>query len=132
MTARAAIRLLTAAALAAATAGCGHENPRSSLGSPVPAPPTLSAEQINEQDQVSAAHRRRESLAMDSRPLLDHLPIAVDGVAVSVGGLAADNATTVLLIDPGERSDRAALAIYRALLRHHHDTGHAYRTEIQR
>lgn len=124
-----------AAAIAAAivSTGCGVDDPYA--GQPlvptvpaktVPQPPKLSASAINKQDQASPAERRRQSRVMDERPLLNRLPLTVDGVSVDIGGLAADNKTTVITVDRGRGTLSHARKVYVQLLHRYRDTGQSY------
>lgn len=136
MTARNALPVAAIAALLA-LAGCGGQaaapsttdTPQAASSSP-PAPLKLSARQINQQDRVSAAHKRRESQAMDRRPLLDRLPITVGDVTISIGGLAPDDKTTIIAIDPGAGTRQHALAVYRDALHAYDDRGTAYEPKV--
>lgn len=127
MNARATLPALLAVA---ALAGCSDpyaDTPKVKLGEPAtdtqPAP-TQPRSVINSQDRTSAEHRRREDAAMRERPLLDHLPMTIGDVEISIYGLAADDRHTVLQITaPDEATGRDA---YRAALRAHADRGTAY------
>jgi hypothetical protein len=99
---------------------------------PTPAPPRLAPAVIDRQDRTSWRHREREAEVFDARQLLSRLPLERDGVRVDIAGLAADDGTTVLAIDPGRASRAHARAIYaRALLRAG-DPGTAYVLEWTR
>jgi hypothetical protein len=97
-----------------------------------PAPPAVRPEVIEDQDRVSASHRRREARAFDQRPLLNALPIERAGVRVDIAGLAADGRTTVLTLSPGSRSRAFAEQVYRRALAAQGDTAAAYRIRWQR
>lgn len=93
---------------------------------PATTPPSLTAAQINRQDRVSRAHRRRETRAFDRRPLLAVLPLELAGVRIEIGGLSADGRTTVLTITPGPRGRPYAEHLYWRALSAYGDSGSAY------
>lgn len=123
--------LIPAALAAAALSGCS--DPYASAPATTPStsttPPRLpeySREQVNRQDHSTAQQRHREQAAMEDRPMLDHLPLEIGDVEISVYGLAADDRHTVLQISaPDEAAGRDA---YRAALRSYGDRGTAYET----
>ncbi len=139
--------LTAAAAIAAVTAlaGCGVSDPLNTTSTrptvvtvtravapPAPAPPKLSPDQINKQDRFTAAEKRAQSHAMDSRPLLDHLPYVQDGVTVDIAGLAADNKTTILSVTTRTRTKQQAAATYQQILKRFKDPGTAYKVRYYR
>lgn len=91
-----------------------------------PTPPALASAELNRQDRVNRAHRRRETRAFDLRPLLAVLPLELAGVRVDVVGLAADNRTTILEIAAGPRGRAYAEAVYSRTLSAYGDRGTAY------
>lgn len=97
-----------------------------------PAPPRLSRAQINRQDRAGAARRAIEARVFDARPLLQRLPLARGGVRIDIAGLAPDDRSTVLSIDPGQRSRAHARRVYRSALRQTDDDGTAYVLEWAR
>lgn len=99
---------------------------------PAPAPRPPKAAEINTQDRTSRTHKRRESEAMDSRPLLDRLPLTVGDVTISIQGLAPDGKTTLLRVDAGEGTAEHARAVYRDALHAYQDSGRAYKIEVVR
>jgi hypothetical protein len=99
---------------------------------PTPTPPRLERAQINRQDRSSRRHRAREAQVFDARPLLERLPVTQAEVRIDIGGLAADDRTTVLAIDPGRTSRAHARTIYAAALRRTRDPGTAYALEWAR
>jgi hypothetical protein len=97
-----------------------------------PAPPELPVRAINGQDRTSAGHRAREARAFDSRRLLARLPLQRAGVRIDLAGLAPDEHTTILSIDPGGRSRAHAQAVYARELARAGDPASAYALEWTR
>lgn len=93
---------------------------------PTPVPPQLDRQEINEQDRTSAAHRRRELRDAAARPLLAVLPVELAGVRMAVDGIAADDRTTTIAIDPGQRGRAYASALYRRAMTAYGDPGSVY------
>jgi hypothetical protein len=136
--------LLTIAAAIALSAQSGKpptghaERPGSPATTPTPAqtrtpaPPRLDGAAINRQDRTTHQHRAREARAYDTRPLLSRLPLERAGVRIGIAGLAADDHTTVLVIDPGDRSRAHARNVYLRALRAVGDSGQAYVLEWAR
>lgn len=118
------------------TSGRDHGGREPDRGSPpaavTPSPPELRSETLNRQDQVSRARQRVESEVFDARPLLSQLPITRAGVRVDVGGLAPDDRTTILAVDPGTRSRAHARDALERRLRRARHRGHGYRLEWTR
>ncbi len=129
-------RLAALALLAPLTlAACGSPAPTATptpTTRPAPTPRPPKAAEVNTQDRTSRAHKRRESEAMDERPLLDRLPLTVGGVTISIQGLAPDGKTTLLRIDAGEGTDAHARSVYRDALHAYRDSGRAYKIEVVR
>lgn len=132
--------VIVAAAVAVGLAGGGQaedraaEPParerRSPASGPRPGHRRRTLAEINRQDRVGRAHRRRETRAFERRPLLQRLPVVSQGVTIDIGGLAADGRTTVLTISIGPGSRRHAIGVYRRWLRRTRDTGEAYRARL--
>jgi len=99
---------------------------------PTPAPPRVDRVAINRQDRTTRRHRAREARVYDMRPLLSRLPLERRGVRIDLAGLAADDRTTVLAIDPGDRSRAHARRVYERALRATHDAREAYVLEWAR
>jgi hypothetical protein len=124
-------------ALAALTAALGDperaERPVASTPAPpdrtpapiiTPVPPRLSRREVNRQDRISAAQRRRESRALDDRPLLAELPLELGQVTIDLAGQAPDQRRALLtLTGPDEHTARR---VYRQTLRALGDPGTAY------
>lgn len=89
------------------------------------AAPRPTRSQVNRQDQVSAAHRRRETRAFDDRPLLAVLPLELAGVKIEITGLARDGRTE-LEVRPGPQGSGYARSLYRRALAVYGDSGNAY------
>jgi hypothetical protein len=104
---------------------------RSLVPARTPRPPALARAQLERQDRVDAAQRRREGAALDRRALLAHLPLALAGVTIDIAGLGADGRTTMLELDAGGRSRAYARAIYARALRTYGDSGRAYETRLK-
>jgi hypothetical protein len=102
-------------------------SPRSIEPARTPGTPQLPRTALDRQDRTSAAQRRRESHALDDRPLLTRLPLRFGGVTIDIAGLAADGHTSTLVIDRGPRTRVFASAVYRRALATYHDDGRAYR-----
>jgi len=127
-------------AAAATLAACGVRDPnttsapasRTSTTQPAPPPPRreLTAEQINRQDHPPERMLRRQRAAAAARPMLPALPIRAGGVTISITGLAADHATTVLRVSRGHRSRAHALGVYERQLRRYGDPGVAYTVRV--
>ena len=135
---RALLLLAALAAIAAATAlSAQPTRPPSSAQrppatattptpTPTPAPPRVDRAAINRQDRTTRRHRAREARVYDMRPLLSRLPLERRGARIDLAGLAADDRTTVLAIDPGDRSRPHARRVDARALRATHDAGEAY------
>ena len=65
---------------------------------PSPAPPRLTGAQINRQDHLRPAQRRRELRDGRTRPLLAVLPLELAGVRIAIAGIAADRRTTASVL----------------------------------
>ena len=107
-------------------------SPRAVEPARTPAPPQLPLAALDRQDRTSAAQRRRESHALDDRPLLSRLPLRFAGVTIDIAGVDADEHTTALVIDPGPRTRVFASAVYRRALATYRDDGRAYRLRWSR
>jgi hypothetical protein len=105
---------------------------RSESAEPTPAAPRLKPAEINRQDRTNRRHRDREAEVFDARPLLSRLPLERHGVRIDIAGLAADDQTSVLAIDPGRASRAHTRAIYEWMLRRTRDPGTAYVLEWAR
>lgn len=90
----------------------------------------LSAEQINRQDPRDARRQRDEARAHDLRPLLNALPVTFHGVTLDIGGLAADNRTTIIRADAHGLGRRQARIAYRTLRRRTGDRSRSYRLAV--
>ena len=97
---------------------------------PVPAP-QLTAEQINRQDPPDARRQRHEAHAFDRRPLLNALPTTLQGVRFDIGGLAADDRTTIIRADARGLGHRRARIAYATLRRRTGDRSRSYRLKIR-
>jgi hypothetical protein len=97
-----------------------------------PEPPKLGRDVIDRQDRTTRRERKRESRALDSRPLLTQLPLERAGVTIDIAGLAADRQTTILSIDPGTHARAHARAVYQRALAAYRDSGDAYELEWTR
>jgi hypothetical protein len=97
----------------------------------VPAP-RLGDEQINRQDPPDPQRQRREARAFDRRPLLNALPITLQGVTFDIGGLAADGRTTIIVADAHGIGRRRARIAFATLLRRTADRSNAYRLKVRR
>lgn len=97
-----------------------------------PAPPELHPATLDGQDRVSRARRHAEAQVFDARSLLSELPATRDGIRVDVGGLAPDDQTTILVVDPGSRTRVHARNVVTELLHRTGDRGHGYRIEWAR
>lgn len=117
--------------------------PDAQLAEPIdsfrPAPPTptvtpspLTSTEVNRQDRVGRAHRRRETRAFDRRPLLAVLPLDLGGVRIEIAGLAEDGKTTILSIAAGARGQRYAEDLYRRALAAYGDSGADYTVRWKR
>lgn len=107
----------------------GERTPDSRTLRPVPRS-QFSAEQINRQDPPDAVRQRDEARAHDRRPLLNALPATVHGVAFDIGGLAADERTTIIRADARELGRRHARIAFQTLERITGDRSRSYRLEV--
>lgn len=93
-------------------------------------PSAFTIDEIDQQDRRTAALDRRVAEAYNSRALLAKLPTTVDGVRITIAGLAADNRTTILMLSPRARGPRHAREVYRHALATLDDSGAGYRVRI--
>jgi len=96
------------------------------IASPVatPAPPRLPRAEIDRQDRITAAQRRRESRALDDRPLLAELPLELGPVTIGLAGQARDARRAQLQLTGSD--ERSARRVYRQVLETLGDSGDAY------
>jgi hypothetical protein len=73
---------------------------------------------------VTRAHRRRESRALDERPLLSELPLELGLISIDAAGLTPDGRRTVITLTGPDRV--VAEAAYRQALQALGDPGTAY------
>jgi len=97
---------------------------------PVPASP-LTATQINRQDPPDPQRELDEARAFDRRPLLNALPTTLQGVRFDIGGLGADDKTTIITADAQGLGTRRARIAYETLLRRTDDRSSSYRLRLQ-
>jgi hypothetical protein len=90
----------------------------------------LTDEQINRQDQPDVRRRRDEALAFDRRPLLNALPVTLQGVRFDIGGLAGDGRTTIVRADARGQGRRRARMAFATLRRRTGDRSRSYRLRI--
>lgn len=126
-------RVSVAACLLSAACMVGCSDPYSGAGALPPSvdesspePGGTEARGIDAQDRVSKQHRDREQEAMAERPMLDRLPLRVGEVRMSIAGLAKDGRSTIIEVDAGAGSRRAARAAYRRALKSFGDRGVSY------
>ncbi len=89
-----------------------------------PAPPRLRRAEIDRQDRITAAQRRRESRALDDRPLLAELPLELGPVTIALAGQAPDGRRAQLQLTGSD--ERSARRVYRQVLKTLGDSGDAY------
>ena len=92
--------------------------------------PRLTARQINRQDRPDRRRQRDEAHVFDRRPLLSVLPLTLQSVRFSIGGLAADGRTTIIRANAGGLGRRRARIAYDTLRRRTGDRSRSYRLEI--
>lgn len=97
---------------------------RTATAVPTPRPPALLRRTLDRQDRVTRAHARRESEALDGRPLLAELPLELGPVTLTPVGLAADGTGTIVELTGPDR--QAAERAYRQALQALGDSGTAY------
>lgn len=127
--------LIPVGGLAATLVACGGadrqaDRPVPSAPSPTPPMHPATSHQIERQDDAPEGQHRYEQQAMADRPLLDHLPLTVGPVRISIAGLARDGRVRVA-IDPAGRNPRDARDVYRDALQAYGDDGHAYLLEVR-
>jgi hypothetical protein len=127
----AAIALLGALALLVSRGGEQSAPEQRPAETVTPQPPRVGAKTLDGQDRVSRTQRRVEARVFDARPLLSRLPLTRGGVRIDIAGLAPDDRTTILAIDPGRRTRAHARAVVEALQRRIGDR-HDYRLEWAR
>ncbi len=91
----------------------------------------LADEEINRQDPPDGERERREARAFDRRPLLSALPATLHGVIFDIGGLAADDRTTIIDADGRGAGRRRVRIAFETLLRRTGDRSHAYRLAVR-
>lgn len=96
----------------------------------VPAPP-LTSEQIDRQDPPDPRRQHSEARAYDRRPLLNALPITLQGVRFDIGGLAADGRTTIVHTDTHDLGSTRARIAFKTLLRRVGDRSRSYRLDLK-
>jgi hypothetical protein len=90
----------------------------------------LTPAQINLQDHPPASLVHSQDAAKAERPMLAALPLTDAGVRTAIEGLAADGRTELTVTTTAALGRTHALNVYRAQLRHYHDTGRAYEVRV--
>lgn len=90
----------------------------------------LSDAQINRQDSPDASRQRDEARAHDRRPLLNALPVTLHGVTFDIGGLAADDRTTIIRADARGLGRGHARVAFQSLERMTGDRSRSYRLQV--
>lgn len=133
----AAVGLVVAIFIGVALLSTGPDEPPSTTppvtnaARPVVPAPQLTREQIDRQDRPSHRRQRAEARAFDRRPLLNALPITLQGVRFDIAGLASDDRTTVLTAQANGVGRRRVRIAYKTLLSRVGDRSDAYRLEIK-
>jgi hypothetical protein len=112
--------------------GRAVHQPPGALSSAAPTPratPTVTAAtdaQVRAQDRLTARQQRHETVGLQRRRLLEHLPIELAAVRIDIAGISADGQRTALLLHARGHSRHFARMVYRQALRTYGDSGHAY------